>query len=232
MIRADDMSTPGYITQQVIDFIDRTDVIVAVCTDQNANVFFELGYAWRDHDPILVAHDRNDLPFNVGGYRAVMYGQQLSGGKDWKEQLKDAISAVVNSKSGVSNSKGAGSVVDEKNEDNVVRFELSVEPVNEFDTYRLYVKNVSGLSLYNVEIEIHDVVDRGLLFEETGSSNYRFRRPIAPGVQEVLFLRCYLQPEDRDFTFKLHSMDNKGYTDLNWIDLSLPQPYSSYGRQM
>lgn len=75
MRRADDIFTPGVVLEQIIRAIDEADVVVAVCTGRNANVFFELGYAWRRHDPILVAGDTDDLPFDVAHYRAELYGR-------------------------------------------------------------------------------------------------------------------------------------------------------------
>lgn len=41
---------------------------------QNANVFFELGYAWRSHSPVLLAESAADLPFDVAYYRILIYG--------------------------------------------------------------------------------------------------------------------------------------------------------------
>jgi hypothetical protein len=42
--RADDISRPGKITQQIIKAIHRVDVIVADITGNNANVMWELGF--------------------------------------------------------------------------------------------------------------------------------------------------------------------------------------------
>jgi len=45
--RADDIFAPGVLLDQVLDAIDQAAVVVGICTGKNANVFFELGYAWR-----------------------------------------------------------------------------------------------------------------------------------------------------------------------------------------
>jgi hypothetical protein len=72
--RADDIFAPGSILQQILRSIDEADVVVCVCTDRNANVFFELGYAWQSHNPVLIAEDASDLPSDFSHYRTIIYG--------------------------------------------------------------------------------------------------------------------------------------------------------------
>ncbi|MGW1551082.1 hypothetical protein [Streptomyces sp. NPDC002346] len=78
--RGDDVFAPGSILQQILHDIDTVDMVFAVCTGKSANVFFELGYAWKNHTPILIAEDKHDLPFDVSGHRTVMYGQNNPNG--------------------------------------------------------------------------------------------------------------------------------------------------------
>lgn len=75
MKRADDISSPGVVLEQVFSAIDEADLVVSVCTDRNPNVFFEMGYAWREHKVILVAEGSDDLPFDVQHFRTVLYGE-------------------------------------------------------------------------------------------------------------------------------------------------------------
>ncbi|RIK08254.1 MAG: hypothetical protein DCC49_09330 [Acidobacteria bacterium] len=72
--RADDIFRPGVVVEQILEAIDTAAVVVALCTGRNANVFFEMGWAWRIHDPILVAATTDDLPFDIQHLRAVIYG--------------------------------------------------------------------------------------------------------------------------------------------------------------
>ena len=67
-------SPPGVLLDQVLDAIDQAAVVVGICTGRNANVFFELGYAWRSHSPVLLAEAASDLPFDVAHYRTLIYG--------------------------------------------------------------------------------------------------------------------------------------------------------------
>jgi hypothetical protein len=77
--RADNIFQRGQILQQILDDIDQADVVFAVCTGKNANVFFELGYAWRNHKPILIAEGTHDLPFDVAAFRTELYGSDQAG---------------------------------------------------------------------------------------------------------------------------------------------------------
>lgn len=100
--RADDISKPGAIVDQILESIDEADVVVAVATHQNANVFYELGYAERDHDAILLSESPHDLPFDIKGRRTIFYGDGYPGTNRavLSEQLKGAIRAVLDDRAG------------------------------------------------------------------------------------------------------------------------------------
>ena len=95
--RADDVFQPGVIIDQILDAIDETDVVVAVTTGRNPNVFFELGYAWRKHHPILLAEGVEDMPFDVAAWRHLLYGPGTPGANPvvLAEQLRSAIRSVL-----------------------------------------------------------------------------------------------------------------------------------------
>ncbi|MDX3662887.1 hypothetical protein PV646_36785 [Streptomyces sp. ID05-26A] len=76
--RGDDVFTSGAVLEQILADIDAADVVFVVCTGMNANVYFELGYAWRDHTPILIADNAENLPFNIRHLRTVIYGGKTS----------------------------------------------------------------------------------------------------------------------------------------------------------
>jgi hypothetical protein len=71
--RADDISRAGEVFTQVLERIRGVDAVLAVTTGVNPNVFLELGYAIRWHDPILIAASKDDLPFDIGHLRAILY---------------------------------------------------------------------------------------------------------------------------------------------------------------
>lgn len=72
--RADDIFKGGVIIDQVREHILDSDVVIAVCTGRNANVFYELGIAESKHRPVLIAESREDLPFDLQHFRAQFYG--------------------------------------------------------------------------------------------------------------------------------------------------------------
>jgi hypothetical protein len=89
--RADDIFSGGIILDQIEEEIRAAAAIIAVCTGQNANVFYELGIARQWHDkPILLAAKKDDLPFDVRHYRAILYEA-----KDMNELTKEVAAAIL-----------------------------------------------------------------------------------------------------------------------------------------
>jgi len=66
------INRPGVIMDQVGAELDAADLVVAVLTGQNPNVFYELGRARRP--AILVCRSREDVPFDVRHWRYWTYG--------------------------------------------------------------------------------------------------------------------------------------------------------------
>jgi len=87
--RADDIFSAGMVIEQIKERIRDADLIIAVCTGQNPNVFFELGIADQWHWPILLAEKAADLPFDVQHYRAFLYEGQP------RQVLERAIAAAM-----------------------------------------------------------------------------------------------------------------------------------------
>ncbi len=72
--RADDITDPGRITDQIINAIERADVLVADITGSNPNVLFELGYADALSKPTIVLNQAvNDTPFDIKDWRQIVY---------------------------------------------------------------------------------------------------------------------------------------------------------------
>jgi exopolyphosphatase/pppGpp-phosphohydrolase len=94
--RADSIFKGGVIIDQVREAIARADVIVAVCTGKNANVFYELGLAEAmGHVPILVAPNARHLPFDKAHCRCHMYGTKREPLDTLPERLARAIRETV-----------------------------------------------------------------------------------------------------------------------------------------
>jgi hypothetical protein len=72
--RADDITLPGKITDQIISAIQRADVLIADVTGSNPNVLFELGYADALRKEIIVINQVLErTPFDIKDWRQVRY---------------------------------------------------------------------------------------------------------------------------------------------------------------
>lgn len=212
LTRADDIFDPGIIIDQILESIDGAHVLIAVCTGKNANVFFELGYSWRRHRPILLAESKEDLPFDVQSYRTIMYGDQVSRVEgSWKGDLGNAISAVLSQGPKV----------------NTPNFSIRLERIDSnghFGGYRLYIRNTGNTPMHNIRIELFDVVNRGLVFddgEQDESVKDLGSYTLGVGKEYPVFMRCDNRPHHLTFKFKVSGMDTSGEVhsfDL-WEDL-------------
>lgn len=70
--RADKLSEPGLITNQIIERIINADLVIADLSERNPNVFYELAIRHVAKKPYvhLIAHDE-DIPFDNAGVRAI-----------------------------------------------------------------------------------------------------------------------------------------------------------------
>ena len=94
--RADSIFKGGVIIDQVREAIQQADVIVAVCTGKNANVFYELGLTEAmGHTPILVAPSARHLPFDKAHCRCHMYGLKHLTVENLAERLQRAIAETL-----------------------------------------------------------------------------------------------------------------------------------------
>lgn len=75
--RADDQILTIPILEKINDYIRQADVIIADCTGNNPNVFYELGLAHaHGKKVILISRDSPEhLPFDVRPYELISYGQ-------------------------------------------------------------------------------------------------------------------------------------------------------------
>ena len=95
LLRADDIFASGVIIEQVSEHIREADLVIAVCTGRNANVFFELGIAdGARRLPILLASSRDDLPFDVTHWRAQFYGGEGEM-TDFADRVAQAITETL-----------------------------------------------------------------------------------------------------------------------------------------
>jgi hypothetical protein len=93
--RADEVSGPGIILEDIISGIREAAVIVAEITPVNANVFYELGYAHATGKPtILLAEKGQQLPFDVSGFRVIFYDDSIGGKRRVESELNRHLAAL------------------------------------------------------------------------------------------------------------------------------------------
>ncbi len=94
--RADDVFASGMVIDQVLDDLSRADVVLAVCTGRNANVFYELGFTESlGHKPVLVAGSDADLPFDKEHWRCNMYADGQMGLADLDERVAKSLAETL-----------------------------------------------------------------------------------------------------------------------------------------
>jgi hypothetical protein len=90
-----EVSGPGLILQDITRAIVEADVVIADITPANQNVFYELGYSHALRKPtILLAERTKQLPFDVSGYRCLMYDNTIAGKHELEEGLARHLRAI------------------------------------------------------------------------------------------------------------------------------------------
>src|SRR3990172_4373473 len=93
--RADDISDPGRITDQVLAAIQDCDFVIADVTGSNPNVMFELGYARAlGRLAIIINQDVTASPFDIAEMRQIVYDRRRLVG-DLRPQLTVAVKSVL-----------------------------------------------------------------------------------------------------------------------------------------
>jgi len=72
--RADKITDPGMITNQIIERLLDDDLVVADLTGRNANVLYELAIRHATRKPVvLMVENAPDIPFDVSQSRAILF---------------------------------------------------------------------------------------------------------------------------------------------------------------
>ncbi len=86
-------ATRGNIVAQILESLRDGHVVIADLTDRNANVFYELGvrHALKDRT-ILLAQDRNAIPFDLLPYANHVYNWRTDEGRaEFKRKIRDLL---------------------------------------------------------------------------------------------------------------------------------------------
>ena len=91
--RADDFFRP-YILETILASIATSEYIIADLTEQNPNVFYELGIAHcikNMENLVLITQDMKFVPFDLRQYRCIVYEQSISGASKLKRDLVNTL---------------------------------------------------------------------------------------------------------------------------------------------
>jgi len=85
------------ILQDIKRGIEEARVVIAEITPANKNVFYEVGYAHALKIPtILLAVEGTELPFDIKGYRCILYENTIVGKRKVEEELGYHLDAILN----------------------------------------------------------------------------------------------------------------------------------------
>lgn len=75
-VRLDKLRGPINFNREIVEHIFNSDVIIAEITDENPNVYYELGVAHAfGSKTIMIAQNSQDLPSDIRSYRCMIYSQ-------------------------------------------------------------------------------------------------------------------------------------------------------------
>ncbi len=95
VIRGDEAYGPGLIISDIEREIQEAKAVVADITPINANVYWEVGYAYAVRKPtILLAERDTKLPFDVSPFRTLFYENTIAGKAKIEEGLKKHLDAI------------------------------------------------------------------------------------------------------------------------------------------
>ena len=96
-IRADDITSPGIITTQIVDHIIKDPLVIADLTDHNPNVMYELSLRHAIRKPVVqLICENQPLPFDISGNRTIKLDHKdLDSVEQAKADLKKFIVEVI-----------------------------------------------------------------------------------------------------------------------------------------
>lgn len=96
LIRADEIPGPGFIISDIVRKLQEASIVVAEISQTNANVYFELGYAYAFNKPlILLAEKGRTLPFDVASMRVIFYEDSIGGKARVQAEFRRHLQALL-----------------------------------------------------------------------------------------------------------------------------------------
>jgi len=96
LIRADQIPSPGIITDQIMKHLLEDELVIADLTDSNANVFYELAIRHVARKPVIqLIQEGEKIPFDAATMRTIEYSFDVERINATKEELENQISSVL-----------------------------------------------------------------------------------------------------------------------------------------
>lgn len=102
--RADHDKAPGMVTEAIVEKLVSADLVVADLHEHNPNVMYEVAIRHATGRPIvqMIPHGES-LPFDIGGLNTIFYDPSVDGLHRWRDDLRAAIDAAGDGRSGGDN---------------------------------------------------------------------------------------------------------------------------------
>jgi hypothetical protein len=95
VIRADEINRSGSFIKDILEQIFRSFLVMVDLTDQNPNVFYELGVRHSlSPRTILIAQTLDDIPSDLREYRTIIYNTSAKGSHDFRKKIHDYINEI------------------------------------------------------------------------------------------------------------------------------------------
>ena len=95
VLRADDIDRAGSFIKDILDSLYNSYVVIADLTEQNPNVFYELGVRHAlSPRTILIAQSVDDIPSDLREYRTIVYDTSAKGAAEFAARLKKFLAEM------------------------------------------------------------------------------------------------------------------------------------------
>jgi hypothetical protein len=92
VIRVDQIQDSGKITDQMLDFISESKIILADLTGSRPNCYYETGFAHALGKEIILTCKKDEkIHFDLAGYRFITWETE----KDFRDQLESRIDKII-----------------------------------------------------------------------------------------------------------------------------------------
>lgn len=94
-LRADQIAVAGEITEQILRHLQEDPIVIADVSGGNPNVMYELGLRHSIGKPTIHLGEYGQLPFDIAGYRTILFSRSDRGLIDARKELEAAIAAAL-----------------------------------------------------------------------------------------------------------------------------------------